>query len=911
MPLLVGAASNSGGGGYKLEKSLRFRASASAYLNRTPGSAGNRRTWTWSGWVKRGELGTNQVIFDATSGSTPVYNFIYFEADKIKFGLHDLFLQLTTSVFRDPSAWYHIVVVYDSTQVTSTDRAKIYVNGDLQTVTGTYPGLNVEGNINSNVQHNVGRYIYGNNLFLDGYLSELNLVDGQALSPTDFGETDNNGTWIPKKYTGTYGTNGFYLDFEDTSSVAALGTDSSGNSNTWTVNNISLTAGTTYDSMTDVPTLTDEDTANFATLNPLDNNGVALTEGNLTGVIALNENVSATIAPTSGKWYWEVYVVDYTNPYIGIKKTESNTTGFTGEAVGINNQGDIYFNASNQSKDGLPSFSNTNIVGVALNVDAQKIWWSKNGQWYTADAAGESAIASSEVAAGNNGYDYSSQITNAKPYVGSSASNGSVTLNFGQRPFSYTPPTGFKKLNTFNLPDSTIEDGSDYFKPVLYTGNGSSQSIIGVGFQPDWTWIKGRSAATAHGLYDAVRGVQKDLVSDSTAAETTQTTGLTAFNSNGFTTGVLAKLNTNSATYVAWNWKAASTAASTYVVKVVSDSGNKYRFDDFGTSAVTLNLHETGTYTFDQSDSSNSGHPLRFSSTSDGTHGGGSEYTTGVTVTGVPGTAGAKTVIVVAASAPTLYYYCSVHSGMGGQANTNVTKGSSNFDGTIVSTVSANPTAGFSVVTYGGNSTAGATVGHGLGAVPDTVIIKNRTGSSGFQNWAVYHSSLLNTQAVFLNTSGAVTASTTYWNNTTPTASVFSLGHTGTDGWNITGQNFVAYCFANVEGYSKFGSYTGNGNANGAFVYTGFKPKMVIIKTTSAAFEWVILDTERNPENLVHDVLYPSLVNAEADATTYASFDAVSNGFKLRNTHQYTNYNGYNYIYMAFAENPFKNSTAR
>jgi len=235
----------------------------------------------------------------------------------------------------------------------------------------------------------------------------------------------------------------------------------------------------------------------------------------------------------------------------------------------------------------------------------------------------------------------------------------------------------------------------------------------------------------------------------------------------------------------------------------------------------------------------------------------------------------------------------------------------SNGDGSITSTVSANPTAGFSVVTYGGNSTAGATVGHGLGIVPDMVIVKNRTGSSGFQNWGVYHSSLLNTQAVFLNTTTAVTANTTYWNNTTPTASVFSLGYTGTDGWNITGQNFVAYCFADVEGYSKFGSYTGNGSADGTFIYTGFKPKMVIIKTTSAAFDWVILDTERNPENLVHDVLYPSLANAEADATAYMSFDAVANGFKLRAAHQRTNYNNYNYIYMAFAENPFKNSTAR
>ena len=447
---------------------------------------------------------------------------------------------------------------------------------------------------------------------------------------------------------------------------------------------------------------------------------------------------------------------------------------------------------------------------------------------------------------------------------------------------------------------TTINKSSDHFNTKLYAGSNSTQAVTGVGFQPDWVWIKNRSSTPDHKLHDAVRGSNKNISSNTSNAEQTYTY-FNSFDSDGFTLdGNVSDYNQSGSNFVSWNWKAGGTApAITYTVKVVSDSGNKYRFDDFGTSAVTLDLQEGGVYTFDQSDSSNSGHPLRFSTTSNGTHGGGTEYTTGVVVTGTPGNAGAKTVITVAASAPTLYYYCTQHSGMGGQANTNSTFGSSNFGGNIQSTVSAGSTQGFSIVSYTGTG-SNATVGHSLGITPSMIIFKNRDSVT---DWRVYHKSLGATKGLRLSSNGTEQTSSTYFNDTEPTSSLFTVS-TAVD-TNESGSKFIAYCFAEKQGYSKFGKYTGNGNADGTFVYTGFRPAFLIMKASSATGNWFIFDSKRDGFNHQNDYLKANSSDAEV---ANERVDLLSNGFKFRTSNSGWNGSGTTYTYMAFAEAPLVGS---
>jgi len=337
---------------------------------------------------------------------------------------------------------------------------------------------------------------------------------------------------------------------------------------------------------------------------------------------------------------------------------------------------------------------------------------------------------------------------------------------------------------------TTIDDPTIFFNTIIYTGDGTSKTITGVGFQPDWVWGKGRNSNSAHLLTDSVRGATKTMYSNANSAEVTSSTAsLTGFTSDGYTVDSASNYNVNSRTQVNWNWKA------------------------------------------------------------------------------------------------------------GGSA-------SSNSDGDITSSVSANTTAGFSIVSYTGTG-SNATVGHGLGSVPKMIIIKNRDDTD---SWRVYHASTGNGGSLMLNLTNAFASDSTMWNNTSPTSSEFSLG----DHDNVNGNShkFIAYCFAEKKGYSKFGSYVGNGSSSGSMIVTGFKPAWVMIKRTDTANDWNIQDSKRTDYNGKQTTSLQANTNS-SESTIGTDFrrDILSNGFKIRNDGAETNASGGTYIYMAFAESPFVNSS--
>ena len=743
---------SAGTSAYNLQRSLRFRSSASAYLNRTPASAGNRTAWTMSMWVKRGALSTGGLFSTINSGA--VNTTVGFNADAIDFLEYQsatVARLTTTAVYRDPSAWYHLVLVWDSSNGTSTDRVRIYVNGTRITAlsTATYPSSGLTSTWNNNVNSSIGTYNNGSppQLYFDGYMTEINFIDGQALTPSSFGSTNAvTGVWQPAKYTGTYGTNGFYLPFTNLTSTTTLGNDFSGNSNNWTTNNISLTSGVTYDSMTDVPTLTSPTAANFAVMNPLwQGRTNAPTNGNL-DYPASSVGIG-TMDVSRFSSYWEITSTGGTTTTSVYSTAAATTVGVT---------------------TGLT-------YGFRFNSSTGALDYTTNGSSFTSLATG---------------------LTSGPYFVYvSTAASTTASFNGGQRPFAYTPPSGFVALNTFNLPSSTIPKGANFMAATLYTGTGSAQSISnavnGVSFQPDWVWLKSRSGARNHRLMDTVRGINNVLSSDLTSAEYAGS-ALSSINSNGFTLNTTDNQNVSSETYIGWQWKA-----------------------------------------------------------------------NGAGVT--------------------------------------------NTSGSITSTVSANTTSGFSVVTYTGNATSGATIGHGLGVTPSMVIIKSR---SAVGSWSVYHQTvgtdnylLLNSTAASGPASGWISVSSSTIGN--PTYYSTSI--------NDSGVTYVAYCFTQIAGFSAFGSYTGNGSTDGPFVYTGFRPRYVLIKRTDASTgaDWFTYDTSRNPYNTANLLLFSNLSDAEAASGGSSYLDILSNGFKARGNSNGINASAATYIYAAFAENPFKNALAR
>lgn len=1286
-------ASTAAAGAYDIPRSLRFESSASSYLNRTPSSAGNRKTWTWAGWVKRSELGSGDCLFQSRNGSnTESTHFeLGFTSDSISIGYGSGNWLVSSAKFRDFSSFYHVVLAVDTTQSTASDRQKIYINGTRLTDFSTNTAItsNTDTAINNNVIHAIGARFNASEPNLNGYLADVHFIDGQALAATDFGELDDSNVWQPIKYAGTYGTNGFKLDFSDTSSNSALGTDSSGAGNNWSVNNLvaasnavaidaatgalpfyntsgnfggtkvagyraDSSAGTTantglifalpgdvttdehdhvntggtavstsingsgvavsttksqfygssiyfggsggistsnstdlalgsgdytiefwlyiagtgtyyaYDFRTgtddyvyvdtgntlylkyfssqtvtantwfhcaqvrnsgtlklyidgvlkqsvsntinhsgatdyhigernsfgnrlvgyiqdfrvykgvakytsnfsvtvagtngpDIDALRDspvngdsandtgaggELTGNYCTMNPLNNgSNVTLSNGNLeTACTAIGwgigERSVGTFGMRSGKWYWENTINTANYTYTGMISSGNPDAVYPGAdstSISLTTDNGLYHGGvGNTTNHGSGMGSASFTLMYAFDADNNKFWFGKNGTWLTIDGT--------NVGNPSTGANALNLSTEDLTYWPTTITYGSINCkyNFGQRSWSYSAPSGYKALCTANLSDPLIADGSTAFDAKLWTGNSGSQTITGYGFSPDLAWIKSRSNARDNVLFDTVRGAQKYLVSNSSSAESTSSSTLTAFNSDGFALGGQSRTNINNETYVGWGWGAGENSNHTYAVTVSNPgSGNKFYAD--GALQPTLTLAEGSTYKFDQSSGTNSTHPLRFSTTSDGTHGGGSEYTTGVTTSGTPGSAGAYTQIVIAASAPTLYTYCTAHSGMGFQVNTSDTAGytipvggensaaynqtrtwsgdwtggfynasynaTKIFDGnlstyaavtfpvsagvtltvspaitgstirvyysrsssstpclvngtetlpstgaaqtfqwytltatsissfklthdfsgesylsaievdgkmlvdsgvtpatsvpSISSRIQANPSAGFSIVTWTG--TANATVAHGLNAAPQLVLTKSSQYATA---WRIWSASLSNLTDKYLGFDSAAEGTFgAYWGAMTST----TLGFPSVDLDNNYGA-MVAYCFTPVESYSSMGTYLGNGSADGPFVFTGFRPAFILLKSLTTARNWHIFDTKRDVDNLAEYGLYPNLSSAESNVW-FA--DLNSNGFKIRTTNDAINGSGVTYLYYAAAEHPFKTARAR
>ena len=735
-------------------------------------SAGNRKTWTISCWFKLGKTpSTDSAGFWVSSpsddggvgGNPSPYNMIFFQFASGQLEIQDYqnpsyVIRLKTNrTFEDTSKFYHLLLAVDTTQSTTANRVRMYIDGDEITsfATSTYPSLNADTNANRSGYYDVINVGY--NQYWDGYLAEFNFVDGQALTPASFGVTDTStGRWIPKALTGiTYGTNGFRLTFADSS---AFGDDTSGNTNDFTATNLATTDQTT-----------DSPTQNFATFSPsFSSSTMGLTEGNLT--VTDNGGTSWETAfvgkpVQSGKWYFEA-TVDVAGTYdtwFGVNTLDSlvaNKSTYSGYADGSAgfqpySGGDVVYHGNNGSNNYQPgsstSFTNGDKIGVAYDADTGAFWASKNNTW----------INSGNPSTGANPL-FSGITAQQLVYFSlTNATNGTKhSVNFGQKSFTYTPPTGFVALQQDNLPE---------------TAKGVS------GF----TWLKDRDNATNHYLVDSSRNYKNALYSNGTDAEVFLTAGLRNPLKGGFEVLDGDPVNGSGRSFVSWNWVA-----------------------NGGTTA-------------------------------------------------------------------------------------------SNTDGDISSTVQVNTTAGFSIVQYTGNGSSNQSIGHGLGVIPRWIIVKELSSTD---SWNVWHGEFANTEKILLNDSGAKITGSTAFGSYTPTSSLFKVNGNNT---NASSATYVAYCWNEVFGYSKFGDYTGNGSTDGPFVYTGFKPSFLIIKCTTHANNWVMYNNKMNPFNPVGEnlgTLFPNRTNA---AETQGGIDFCANGFKARSTYENFNGSGRTYIYMSFAEHPF------
>jgi hypothetical protein len=775
---------------------------ASTSLARTISSGSDINKFTYSFWVKRsGNMSSYQRIISNSVTSSKFLYIRFVDNDTFQAfhtaGGSTLFNLITTQVFRDPSAWYHIVIKFDSTQSTQADRTILYVNGSQVTSlsTSTYPSQNAVAQfINTNERQDIGYYASTSSEYFDGYMTHLHFTEGYTYAASTFGSTATNGQWVPNLNPSvTYGTNGYFLKFTNASD---LGEDFSGNNNDFTKTG---SGDKTNDNPQNV----------FASLNPLYKQGSpTFSEGNTKVVLPAGDGTqgaAANLAPPAGKWYWEIKQGSSTNSSIMVREAsdkEDDISYYQGSYAGYElNDGNQNVTGNTTSVYGA-AYADGDIIMVALDMDNNRVYFGKNGLW--ADGAGNSNQSSLDDYVPLNG------VTNGVPAVTNANGSASATFQFnfgnpaftissgnadgnGKGTFEYAPPTNYLALCTDNLSSALtqpIGKGGSYMNTVLYTGNGANgHAITGVGFQPDLVWLKSRSNGEGHWWGDSNRGVNLRLQSNTDSAEYdtgpggNNYPGVSAFDSDGFTVGRSDAANGSGNSMVAWNWRASGSTTS-------------------------------------------------------------------------------------------------------------------NTDGDITTTVTANTTSGFSILKWTGNGSASQTLGHGLGVTPKFVINKNRSQTAAWQLFGstIFDRMQFNTQTEDQNLPCGYSSSLI----TLPAIA------SNTE-FNSSGDNFITYVFAEKEGYCKINSYTGNGSSDGAFVYTGFRPALILMKSLTGTENWLIYDDVRDPFNVTDEALLPNTGDQSGGSSN--AMDLLSNGFKFRSSAGSLNGSSQTYFYMAIAKNPFVDSS--
>ena len=1213
--MLAGASGGAGGAaGYEIERSLRFNSGDSAHLSRAVSSAGNRKTFTWSGWIKRTQIDVSHILFESQGGvpSTPRGSLAINELNIFRFAANTTgsswnVAVSSNAVLRDCSAFYHLVLSVDTTQGTAADRLKLYINGaEVSYNETTYPGQNVDLPINQALGHRIGSSSNNSN-YLNGYLADVHFIDGQALAPTDFGETDDNGVWQPKKFGGTYGPlvdqsqtwssaftdssgsfasgypatyafdgittaartarasasnttatfapatdiaytskvevwtyfsgsvslnggsavtvsndqywrtiatgsgtldtltfissasnvylggiridgkylidsgvtvtdNSFHLDFADNSSNAALGTDTSGNSNTWTVNNLEAAPGaaTTVSSATGalpVYNTTDSQGKVKGTGTRTDSNSsylvlaVPFDAGNTVDVSnSINTNSTTKSFTTSGSFasnasnifygsstdfngssslsttstssdftfgtgdftieYWAQYDdISAGNSQVGDFQTSTTSGGLsTSSSTGIKNNfypsGQLNFSVDGVTGGSISGLATGTWYHIAIVRENGSVRLYKDGilQATTSNARDVTATYINIGGYYSTSYLRNGQMQDFRVYKGVAkyTSNftlvgpGNVALQAGTDSLVDTPTNGtqtdtgaggevvgnYATLNPLLVrANLTYSQGNLQIASAAYYRNSLSTISLDGG---KW-YIEATCTTISSNLYNMV-GVVTSPVNMSYPGSGVSDDGFSYFSGNGkitvntvagtetyatWTTGDIIGLAYDSVTRKCWVSKngvwqnSGNPASGTGSIHTVSGTKEVFYAIVAGASGVmTANFGQRAfAYT------APSGYKcLCTTNLPEPTIADGSKYFDAKLYTGdsnntqditsynfspdlvwqkIRSQAGDHALTDTVRGVDAGYLQTEDTDAEKGNANDGVsaflpngftahngfnnnglnwvawawdagTSTVTNNDGSIASQVRANPSAGFSIVSYTGNgSTSSPSIGHGLNAALGMVIIKNRDGSQTYPDWYVKHKDIGDNYNTRLNlTAGRelATGSGAWYqggigNLTSSSVISFVTGsQSSTGNVNTSGNNYIAYCFAPVEGYSAMGSYQGNSSAQGPFIYTGFKVAWILCKkitNTDSNSGWHIYDNARNQFNTVNNFLLAGKnydENKAANNTAYISdynFDFLSNGFRVTHSSNNLNETGSTYIYLAFAEHPFKTARAR